>query len=144
MFAYIADCKGKTNHRELYLHFAYVYLDSIRWHLILSCVYACVHLNCAVLCCAVLRCRISEFCEPKIIFAIVSVVARFCAGVGFVALYSNRLHIILNPMFTQFTVHISSVQNPKTNKNTLYLYGFFWFRFRFGVRFSLCAQSGME
>lgn len=64
------------------------------------------------------------FREPKIIFAIVSVVVvrdAFFAGVGFSVAHalsrnSNiRLHIILNPMFTQFTVHISSVQNPKTN-----------------------------
>lgn len=118
--AYIADCQGKTNHSSVYLHFAYVYLDSIRWLLILSCcVRACIRV------CALSYFRI--FREPKIIFAIVSDgvrATRSVLGLALVRLFlslliRNRLHIILNPMFTQFTVHISSVQNPKTNKNTL-------------------------
>lgn len=68
-------------------------------------------------------CRISEFFVSQRLFSpLFPLSCSACFVLWGCYSIQNRLHIILNPMFTQFTVHISSVQNPKTNKNTLYLY----------------------
>lgn len=102
---YIADCKGKTNHSSLYLHFAYVYLDSIRWHLILSGVCLLVR--------ACICCRISEFFMSQRLFLplfpLLSCATRFSAGVGFCGSHTHTLSLSLSKFEYTTTYH------PKSN-----------------------------